>query len=156
MTLPPFGDIASRQVGFIVDPHRPKRTWIGTGLPAGSPPQPCLMPVSTDSRGMSIMPMLTEITHISRTLLVPLFSMTAMVTMAVTVGSSSSSPQRMEPLRVSSRYVCGAIYPLRSSLLLLDLFLNSKGDFWAVGVIPRQLRSFIGWPCTQRHPRTRH
>jgi hypothetical protein len=53
-------------------------------------------------------------------------------------GLSQSLPVGVLPGRVWSRLL------LMRLLLLLFLSLNSKDDFWVVGVIPRLLQSFIG------------
>jgi hypothetical protein len=76
---------------------------------------------SFELKGMSILPVLMELTHLSGISQVLSSSVVTMVTMATTVGSSSSSPGEIGPLRkkahfgallrVSSRYVCGAAYP---------------------------------------------
>jgi hypothetical protein len=70
------------------------------------------------------MPVLTEMTHLSKILQVPLSSMVITVAMAMMTRVSSSSLWGTEPppkkahfgalLRVSSQYVCGVVYPLRS------------------------------------------
>jgi hypothetical protein len=98
----------------------PPLTKTGMRPSAGSPQQPCLVSVSSDSRGMDILLELTKLTHLSGISQVPSSSTTAMAAM---VGLSSSSPRGAEPppkkacfgalLWVSSRYVCGAATPLR-------------------------------------------
>jgi hypothetical protein len=67
-TLPPFSDITVQQVGVTVGVHQPKRTQtrIGPGLSASLPQQPCLMSVSPNSRGTSVVPVLTKPTHLPR------------------------------------------------------------------------------------------
>jgi hypothetical protein len=51
VTLPPFSGITSWQVGITVGICRLKQTWIGIEALADSPQPPCLVPVSSDSRG---------------------------------------------------------------------------------------------------------
>jgi hypothetical protein len=95
--------------------------------------------VTSDSKGMSILPALTELTHLFGILQV-LSGLTAVVaTVDSMVGTSSLGPRGVEPLpkkahisallRVSSWYVCGAARAWRGFLPLLSSFLNSKCDF---------------------------
>jgi hypothetical protein len=119
VTLRSFCDIASRQVGIMVGEPRPKRGRTWTGSSVSLPQQPRLMPVSSDSKGMSILPTLKELTHLSWISQVSLSSAAAMAMMA---GFSSSCPggTKHPPKRahfgalmwVSYPYAHGAAYPL--------------------------------------------
>jgi hypothetical protein len=118
ITLLPFSDITDWQVGITIGERRLKRTRKGTGSMAGLPQQPHLMPITSDPKGTSILPVLTELTHLPGVPHVLLGFVAAMTTMA---RSCSSSPIGTEPLPkkahgaflgVYSRHVCRASYPL--------------------------------------------
>jgi hypothetical protein len=137
-----------RSPSLVLCHRRPKRTQTGTGPSASSPQKPCLMPVSFDLKGMSILPVLKELTHLSGILQVSSSSMIAAAATAVMVGSSSSSPRGRNPysrgpiLGPSYRCPQGMRVELpipHAVLLLLSSFLNSKCDFWMTGVVPRLL-----------------
>jgi hypothetical protein len=57
---PPFSDIAGQQMGIAISERRSKQNQIGTGSSASSPQPPCLVPVTSDSKGMSILPTETD------------------------------------------------------------------------------------------------
>jgi hypothetical protein len=83
----PFGDITNRQVGIAIGGRRPKQTQTGTRLLDGMLQQPHLVPVTPDSKGFSVLLVLTELTHLSR------ISQVMLGFRAVTAWVSSSSPR---------------------------------------------------------------
>jgi hypothetical protein len=109
------------------------------------------MLVTSDSKGMSILPTLRELTHMFGILQAPSGSAAVVATMVWKARMSSSSLGGMEPppkkayfgtpLGVSSWYVCGAACPLCGfscpPLAPPSLYLNSNIDFWMVGVMSR-------------------
>jgi hypothetical protein len=109
-TIPPLGDIFSRQEGVTVNVHRSKWTWTEADLSVSLPLQPRLVLVSPFSQGSSIAPMLMETSHLPR------------ISQVLPCASSSGG---MEPVPkkarlgafpwVSSRFVCGVACYLRGS-----------------------------------------
>jgi hypothetical protein len=69
VTLPLFSDIIDRQVGITISIYASRNgneTGTGTGSSIGWPQQPRLMSVSSNSMGMSVVPLLMETTHLPR------------------------------------------------------------------------------------------
>jgi hypothetical protein len=138
-TLPPLGDIVSRQVGITVGIWQLKQTWTEIGPLAHLPQKHHLTLVSPNPRGLSVVPVLTEPTHLLRISKVPSCMSIGTITMAMAAGPSSSGPRGTEPppkkahfgafVQVSSRYVLSHLC-LMWLLLLLFSSLNSKGCFW--------------------------
>jgi hypothetical protein len=62
--LPSLDDIFLRQMRVTGGAHQLKQTQTETGLSTDSPPQPCLMLVSPDSWGVSVVPAWKETTHL--------------------------------------------------------------------------------------------
>jgi hypothetical protein len=74
-------------VGIAIGGRRPKQTQTGTRLLDGMLQQPHLVPVTPDSKGFSVLLVLTELTHLSR------ISQVMLGFRAVTAWVSSSSPR---------------------------------------------------------------
>jgi hypothetical protein len=87
-----------------------------------------------------------------------------MVAMVVTVGTFLLSPRGADPTPKKACFgapsvgvlpVCVWIcLSLTWFFLLLSLFLNSKGDFRVVGVVPHLIRLFINRLCARCQPCT--
>jgi hypothetical protein len=84
ITPPLFSDNAGRQVGITIGQCRPKRIRTNTRLTIGLPQQPQLVLVTSNSKGMSILPASTELTHMPG---VPQVMLGSVATMVVLVES---------------------------------------------------------------------
>jgi hypothetical protein len=63
-TPPPFSYLIGRQVGITIGEHQPKWTWIRIGSSVSLPQQPHLVLVTSNSKGASVLLMLTKLTHL--------------------------------------------------------------------------------------------
>jgi hypothetical protein len=146
-------------MGISIGEHRPNQTRTGTRPPTGLPHQPHLVSVTSDSKTMSIFPVVMEFNHLPGVSQVPLGSVAATATVTVMASSRETVPPpkkaRFSFLGVSSGYVCRVTCSSHDFLLLLSSYLNSKCDFWMIGVVPRVPRSFVDWSRARCLPRIR-
>jgi hypothetical protein len=128
--LPSLGDIFSQQVGISVGVRQLKWQQMETGSSTGLLPQPHLARVSLDLQGVSVVPVVTWMSHLLWVLQVPPFSPAGRVATTMMVGPSSSGARDVKPsamkarpwsfLPVSSRYdIVRQLTPLPFFLFLL-------------------------------------
>jgi hypothetical protein len=95
--LPSLGDIFSQQAGISVSVRQLKWQQMETGSSTGLLPQPHLARVSLDLQGVSVVPVVTWMSHLLWVLQVPPFSPAARVATTMMVGPSSSGARDVNP-----------------------------------------------------------